>query len=356
MSLIADSALPSFERLRGEGIEVIEPDRAQQQDIRELHVGILNLMPDAALQATERQFMRMVGSCNRIAQFKIHLLSAPAIPRSAVAKQHLETYYETFASVKERGLDALIITGANPAADDLTQEPFWETMLEIAEWAKDNVSSVLCSCLASHALVKHYYGIERYRLPQKRWGVYSHRVTREQHPLTVNINTRFDTPHSHVYEVNAKQLKDKGLKVLAISEEADFHIATSPDGFRFVYLQGHPEYDAISLFKEYKREVGRYIDGTHSVYPAFPEHSFSRQAAQTLNAFRDEVLAAEVGKVTLEAFPEEQVVPLLDNTWSDTGKALVNNWLGLVYQVTDKDRKAPFMRGIDANNPLGLNL
>ncbi len=354
MSLIANSSLPTFERLRKEGIEVLDARRASEQDIRELHVGIMNLMPDAALQATECQFMRMVGSCNRIAQFKIHLFSAPNIPRDAAASAHIAQYYETFERIKEVGLDALILTGANPVQADMTQEPFWDEMLEVVTWAKDHVSSVLCSCLASHALVKQFYGIERYKLPQKRWGVYSHRITQEPHPLTANINTRFDAPHSHVYEVNAKQLKDKNLKVLAASEEADFHLATSEDGFRFIFFQGHPEYDAISLFKEYKREVGRYLEGTYEAYPTFPEHSFSRPAAKILSEFRDQALANK-GEVSISDFPEQEVMQHLDNTWSDTGKAMVNNWLGLVYQLTDKDRKAPFMSGIDPNNPLGIN-
>jgi homoserine O-succinyltransferase len=354
MSLIANSDLPTFARLRQEGLEVLDASRAAQQDIRELHVGIMNLMPDAALQATERQFMRMVGSCNRIAQFKIHLFSAPGIPRDVQAAAHIAQYYEPFEQIKASGLDALILTGANPAQSDITKEPFWDSMLEVVDWAQENVSSVLCSCLASHALVKQFHGIERYKLPQKRWGVYSHRITQEAHPLTANINTRFDAPHSHVYEVNAKQLKDKNLKVLAASEEADFHLATSEDGFRFVYFQGHPEYDAISLFKEYKREVGRFIEGTIETYPAFPEHTFSRQAAKILSEFRDEVLSSDSNDVSMSLFPEEQVLPHLDNTWSDTGKAVVNNWLGLVYQLTDKDRKAPFMKGIDPQNPLGL--
>ena len=356
MSLIAHSQLPTFERLRLEGLEVLDQSRAAQQDIRELHVGIMNLMPDAALQATERQFMRMVGSCNRIAQFKIHLFSATGIPRGEAAAKHIQTYYEPFEKIKSSGLDALILTGANPVQVDMTQEPFWDEMLEVVDWAKSHVSSVLCSCLASHALVKQFYGIERYKLPQKRWGVYSHRITRESHPLTANINTRFDAPHSHVYEVNADQLRGKNLRVLALSEQADFHLATSEDGFRFIFFQGHPEYDVVSLFKEYKREVTRFVQGVIADYPPFPEHTFSAVAATMLNEFRQSVESSGIDSRSMGNFPEEQVLPLLDNTWSDTGKAVVNNWLGLVYQLTDKERKAPFMQGIDPNNPLGLTL
>jgi len=353
MTLIAHSKLPTFERLRAEGVEVLAPGRAEQQDIRELHIGILNLMPDAALEATERQFMRMVGGCNRIAQFKIHLFSVPEFERSEKARAHIEAYYETFERIKRVGLDALIITGANPVQEKLEDEPFWDSMIEIVEWAKQSVSSVMCSCLATHAIVQHYWGIKRYRLEQKRWGVYSHRIVDFDHPLVANINTRFDAPHSHVYETNSRQFRDANLRVLVSSEEADFHLATSKDGFRFIFFQGHPEYDAISLFKEYKREVSRFVTGHRKNYPLFPEHYFSREATLILNHFRDAVLSGDAGNIGMADFPEQEVIPLLDDTWGDTGKAVVNNWLGLVYQLTSADRHKAFMDGIDPRNPLG---
>ena len=353
MTLIAHSKLPTFERLRAEGVEVLSPDRAMHQDIRELHIGILNLMPDAALEATERQFMRMVGGCNRIAQFKIHLFTVPEYPRSEKAQAHIDAYYESFEHIREVGLDALIITGANPVEARLEDEPFWNPLIEIVDWASENVSSTMCSCLATHAIVQHHWGIHRYKLDQKRWGVFSHRIVDFEHPLVANVNTRFDAPHSHVYEVNSRQFRQKNLRVLVSSEEADLYLATSKDGFRFVFFQGHPEYDAISLFKEYKREVGRYITGIRDSYPPFPEYYLSREATRVLNHFRDAVLSEDGKKLSMEQFPEAEVVPLLDDTWGDTGKAIVNNWLGLVYQLTSADRHRAFMRGVDPENPLG---
>jgi homoserine O-succinyltransferase len=350
--LIAHSGLPTFERLRVEGVEVLSPDRAQQQDIRELHIGILNLMPDAALEATERQFMRMVGGCNRIAQFKIHLFSVPEFERGEKARQHIDQFYESFERIKKVGLDALIITGANPVQSKLEDEPFWGALIEIVDWARENVSSVMCSCLASHAIVLHDHDVKRYRLEQKRWGVYSHRIVDFDHPLVANINTRFDAPHSHVYEVNSHQLRDAGLRVLVSSEDADFYLATSADGFRFVYFQGHPEYDSVSLFKEYKREVSRFVGGVRTSYPPFPECYFSREATLILNRFRDTVLSSQNGCTSMKYFPESEVLPLLDDTWGDTGKAIVNNWLGLVYQLTSADRHRAFMDEVDPQNPL----
>jgi homoserine O-succinyltransferase len=354
MPLIAHSRLPAFERLRQEGQEVLSVERARHQDIRELHIGLLNMMPDAALEATERQFLRLVGSSNRIVQLYVHPFAVDTDTRSPEAQAYLQTYYEDFAVLQKQGLDGLIITGANPAQADITQEAFWQRLTEVLAWGRAHVCSVLCSCLATHADLKHYHGIERIRLPQKRWGVYSHRVVDALHPLVSTINTRFDAPHSHVYEVTREQVESTGAKVLAHSEEAGVHLAVSADGFRMIYFQGHPEYDINSLLKEYKREVVRFITGDRDDYPPYPQHYFANPAISVLEAHKEEVLKARARWRTAPPFPEDQVTPYVDNTWTDTGKAMFNNWLGLIYQLTHWDRKQVFMPGVDPDDPLGL--
>lgn len=353
MPLIAHSGLPSFERLREEGQEVLAPERARTQDIRELHIGFLNMMPDAALQATERQFLRLVGSCNRIAQFYVHPFTFAEIPRDQKTSAHIKKYYRDFDRLKREGLDALIISGANPAAADISREPFWAPMEKVVRWARGNVCSVMCSCLATHAIVQLFWNFERYPLPQKRWGVYSNRITSQHHPLVANINTRFDAPHSHVYEVNTEQFEKAGLLVLAAGEQADLHLGVSPDGLRFVFFQGHPEYDSVSLLKEYRREVGRFSEGIRD-YPPFPENYFYGEALRLLNEYKQQAMAAGGDYANLPGFPEAEVLKWIDNTWTDTGKAIVNNWLGLIYQVAHHDRGKVFMDGIDPNDPLGL--
>ena len=355
MPLVETTSLPSFKRLRNEGQEILTQKRATSQDIRELHIGLLNMMPDAALEATERQFMRLVGSCNRIAQFIIHPFTFPEIPRERAAAEHVRKYYTSFEEIRKQGLDALILSGANPALPDIAAEPFWEPLREVVHWAQDNVCSVMCSCLATHAIVQMLYGFERYPLPQKRWGVYSHRLTGEMHPITANIDSRFDAPHSHVYEVNAEQFEQAGLIVLAEGRESNLHLGVSPDGMRFVFFQGHPEYDKISLLKEYKREVVRYIEGIRADYPPFPEHYFKGEAGDLAEAFKHEVEACQGDFKALRPFPDQELESAIDITWSDTGKAMINNWLGLVYQVAHPDRGKVFMENIDPSDPIGLN-
>ncbi len=345
MPLVAHSNLPTFELLQKQGHEMLSLDRAVHQDIRELHIGFLNMMPDAALQATERQFIRLVGGCNRIAQFYVYPFSLPGLSRSDATTEYIERYYSRFEDLREAGLDALIITGANVANPALDREPFWEPLVEVVNWAQENVTSILCSCLATHALLKHFHGIERQPLPAKRWGVYSHRLSAPRHPLLREVNTRFDAPHSRYNDISREQLEAAGLVVLAESPEGGVQMAVSPDQFRVIYFQGHPEYDASSLLKEYRREARRFLAGELSAPPPFPVNYFSDDAAALARA---QVEAADVDSL------EELVEPLLDNTWGDTARAIVNNWLGLVYQFTHLDRKQQFMPGTNPKDPLGL--
>lgn len=355
MPLVAHSELPTFKRLRDSGQEVLELDRASHQDIRELHIGFLNMMPDAALAATERQFMRLVGASNRIAQLYVHPFTIEGIDRVGAARSHVDSYYEDWHELQHNGLDALIITGANVTEADITREGFWDPLTAVADWASQNICSVLCSCLASHAFFRHFHGVSRTHLDTKRWGVYSHRVVESAHPLTATINTRFDAPHSRFNDVPRSQLEAVGIKVLAESEEAGVHLAVSADGFRWVYFQGHPEYDINSLLKEYKREVGRYIRGELDDYPPYPDHYFGADAVVRLEKYKSAVIAALDAGRPAPDLPEAELMPLLDNSWTDTGKAIFNNWLGLVYQLMHRDRGKLFMPGVNPEDPLGIN-
>ena len=353
MPIVAHNALPTFGRLRQEGLNVLPPDRALHQDIRELHIGLLNMMPDKALAATERQFFRLVGESNPIAQFYMHPFTLPELARGAEARAHIDTYYETFEQIRNQGLDALIITGANVTGPALSEEPFWAPLIDVIDWAYENVTSTLCSCLATHAVLDFRYGQRRTPRPRKTWGVFPHWVVDKHHPLVHDVNTRFDVPHSRWNDVSRAQFDQAGLHVLAESE-VGVHLATSPDGFRFIFFQGHPEYDTVSLLKEYKREVMRYGSGEVGVYPPFVDHYFSERDKAVLREYHARLDSARAVGKTLPDFPDALVTQRLDNTWRDTAHAVVGNWVGLVYQLTHSDRRLPFMGGVDPQNPLGL--
>ncbi len=354
MPLVAHNGLPTFERLRREGQIVLNPDRAVHQYVRELHVGLLNMMPDAAIEATERQFYRLVGESNPIAQFYMHPFTLPELKRGPWAREHVGRYYDTFERLREDGLDALIITGANVTHPDLSEEPFWQPLIDVIDWAIGNVTSVLCSCLATHAVLQFRHGQKRRPLGFKRWGVFPHRVVDRGHPLVNDVNTRLDVPHSRFNDVSRAQFEASGLHVLVESAEAGVHLAVSEDRFRVVFFQGHPEYDTVSLLKEYKREVVRFARGERGDYPPFPDNYFRPWARAILDEHRSRLLDARSRGETPPELPERLISPLLDNTWHDTAEAIVGNWMGLVYQVTHRDRKLPFMDGIDPSDPLGL--
>ncbi len=354
MPLVANTDLPAFKRLEVEGETILQSDTAEHQDIRELHIGLLNMMPDSALAATERQFFRLVGESNQIAQFYMHPFTLPELPRDAEGRAHVDKYYETFEQIKASGLDALIITGANVTQPDLAMEPFWEPLKEVIDWAYENVTSTLCSCLATHAVMQQRYQQKRRHLGFKRWGVYPHYLLDRQHPLVAGVNTRFDIPHSRYNNICRQQFETAGLKVLVESQQAGVHLAVSEDLFRIVFFQGHPEYDIISLLKEYKREVTHFINGEREDYPPLPENYFTRQSAAILEEHKQHVLQALQNATDAPEMPEALVTLQLDNTWHDSAEAVLNNWIGTVYQLTNMDRRLPFQDHISPNDPLGL--
>jgi homoserine O-succinyltransferase len=352
MPLVAHTDLPAYQRLRDEGFQVLSPEQTIATGIPSLHIGMLNLMPDAALQATERQFLRLLSAGRKMVYVYVHLFTVDGVGRQGPANAHVESCYEDFEDIKRCGLDALLVTGANPANPVLSEEGFWPAMIEVLDWGRDHVSSIMCSCLATHAVVQHHHGAERTKLPEKRWGVYSHRLLSTDHPLVNGVNSRFDAPHSHVYEVTEEQLTAHNIRVLAISEEAGVHLAVSEDNFKFIFFQGHPEYDSFSLLKEYKREVMRFSNGVRNDYAEFPRHYFTQAASERLSEYRRQMLQSDDPECFFQRFSELEFGLEIENTWTDTGMAMFGKWIDLVHGVSE--RTGVYRPGIDPRDPLGL--
>ena len=354
MPLVAHNDLPSFGKLQREGLRVLSPQTAGHQDIRELHIGLLNMMPDAALEATERQFLRLIGESNPIAQFFVHPFTLDALPRDAKARAHVDAYYESFDEIKAQGLDGLIITGANVIGADLSQEIFWQPLIGVADWAHRQVTSTLCSCLATHAVLDFRYAQKRAKQKTKKWGVFRHQVIDSGHPLVADVNSVFDVPHSRWNDVHPDQFAAAGLHPLVTEGDGCVHLATSADGFRSVFFQGHPEYDTVSLLKEYKRDVNLYIDGELDSYPPMPENYFGEFSAAIVREYQWRLQHSQQNGEPPPPFPEHLVLSRLNNTWRDTASAVVGAWIGLIYQITGLDRHQPFMQGVDPENPLAM--
>ena len=334
MPLVTHSGLPAFEFLRQEGRDVVGADDTRST-LPSLRIGLLNLMPDAALQATERQFLRLIDAYGRSANIHVFPFAVEAVERADVAKAHIRAYYSEFAELRSDGLDALIITGANPAQDDIAAEPFWRPLLDVIDWGRENVRSTLCSCLATHAVLHHYHGTTRRELPQRQWGVYDHEILVPDHPLLAGLSAPISAPHSHRFAVSRTEMEAAGLTVLVDSADAGVHMAVGQDSHRLVLFQGHPEYDAVSLLKEYKREVQRFLTGTRQGYPPFPEHYFDETAQSLLDTYQRQVTECDFEQSTLPVFPENELTGRCADTWGQAGRMIYRNWLGKMVSGTN---------------------
>lgn len=333
MALVEHSSLPTVRELRREGLRVVTSEEARGSTVPRLRVGLLNMMPDAAFQATERQFIRLVARSTQATLFYVHPFTVEGLPRSTPIHAYIADHYESMAAIHRGGLDALIITGTNVANPDLKQEPFYGPLEEVIAWASRNVPSVLCSCLATHAVLRSLHGIVRTPLRRKQWGVFQHEVVAPGHPLLEGLAERVDVPHSRYNDISREQFQEAGLSILIESEEAGVHAAVSGDDLRRVYWQGHPEYDVNSLLKEYKREVLRHFNGERDL-PVFPEHYISEDAASRLTDYIGQARRAHEAGAVLPDFPEAAVAPRLKNTWAAAGQVFMDNWLDLVLQLT----------------------
>lgn len=328
MALVEHSSHPAFHILGHEGVTLASPQQAAESRLPDVSVGLLNLMPDAALRATDRQFIRLLSAAADSMDVWAYPFTVAASQRGEEARRHIEEHYSSFNDVKRRGVDALIVTGANPAQDLLERETFWEELGEVLDWAQESTRSVLCSCLATHAVLEKYRGLKRTRLPEKRWGVYQHRIL-APHPLLHDLDEPVSAPHSHWYDVTREDMEAVGLTVLMESDEAGVHMAVSDDGF-YVFFQGHPEYDQISLLKEYRRELGRYYQGERTDYPPVPEHYFDEVGLPLVEAYRPVLQAAKADGTMPPGLAEAQVLPRGDPAWRHAGRVIYRNWLSLV--------------------------
>lgn len=184
----------------------------------------------------------------------------------------------------------------------------------------------------------------------KCWGVFKHKIANRSHPLISGVNTNFNVPHSRFNEITKQQFTTAGIKIL-VDSDIGAHLCVSEDLLRIVFFQGHPEYDTISLLKEYKREIIAYLSGYRDAYPVFPTHYLGEQNKAILDEYKVKLLA---GDFSINDFPEDLISKTLDNTWHDATRQIISNWIGCVYQTTHEDVNKPFMDGIDPEDPLKL--
>jgi homoserine O-succinyltransferase len=303
------------------------PDRRAGAAKREatLDIGLLNNMPDAALSTTEAQFIRLLNAAAGRRPVRLHYFSLPEVSRSSEATARLQTLYCDFGRLSETRLDGLIVTGAEPRAAKLPLEPYWSALTSIIDWAEANTDSTIWSCLSAHAAVLHLDGIERRRLDEKCSGVYDCAKLLDD-PLTDGLSWPLRIPHSRYHGLSESDLQAHGYRVLTQAGAAGVDIFTKSWRSLFVFFQGHPEYDAHSLQREYRRDVARFLNGESDIYPPMPANYFDAPTTAALAAFRARALADRDPRLMAE-YPGLTLRPDAIAGLSGTSTAIMRNWL-----------------------------
>ncbi|MDO5418084.1 MAG: homoserine O-succinyltransferase [Lachnospiraceae bacterium] len=289
--------LPAKAILESENIFMMDEDRALSQDIRPLEILILNLMP--IKEDTETQLLRALS--NTPLQVDCTFLTMSTHVSKNTSRSHLNKFYVHFDDIRKKRYDGMIITGAPVENLEYEEVNYWDELKMIMEWSKTHVTSTMHICWGAQAGLYYHYGIPKYPRETKLSGIYEHRVLNRKVPLVRSFNDTFMAPHSRFTEVRrADILKHPELVILAESTEAGVFLAMSRDG-KQIFVQGHPEYDRMTLNTEYHRDLGKGMN------PSVP-----------CNYYPDDN-------------PSE--MPVL--SWRNTGNTLYSNWLNFyVYQIT----------------------
>ncbi|MBR2794237.1 MAG: homoserine O-succinyltransferase [Solobacterium sp.] len=303
MPIKIPAGLPARKTLESENIFVMDLERASSQDIRPLHILILNLMPTKIV--TETQLARLLG--NTPIQVEMELLRVSThIPKNT-SVEHMITYYQTFDEVKDKYYDGMIITGAPVEQMPFEEVEYWEELCEIMEWTKTHVYSTFHICWGAQAALYYHYGIDKVPLPEKLFGIYEHTITHKGSILFRGFDDVFLVPHSRHTTIRKEDiLAVKELKILSESDKAGVY-AISTDGGTQIFITGHSEYDTLTLEGEYLRDKNANL----------PIH------------------------VPENYYPDDDDTKMPRNTWRSSANLIYSNWLNyFVYQSTPYDLSA----------------
>ena len=300
MPIRVQNDLPVKEILEQENIFVMDEHRAMHQDIRPIKIGLLNLMP--LKEDTELQILRSLS--NTPLQVDVIFVNVSSHESKNTSTSHLNKFYVPFEEIKNQKFDGFIITGAPVEQMPFEEVDYWEELKEIMEWTKTHVTSTMHLCWGAQAGLYYHYGIDKVQLDEKLFGVFKHRVLNRKIPLVRGFDDVFLAPHSRHTDVPvAKIREDERLMILAESEKAGAFLTMAQDG-RQIFVMGHPEYDRVTLDKEYKR------DKMKGLPIQIPENYYEND--------------------------DDTQKPLL--TWRATANNPYTNWLNYyVYQVTPYD-------------------
>lgn len=289
-----------------------------------LVVALLNNMPDAALEATEAQFRRLLEGAAGPRPVELRLAYLPEVRRTGAALERVRRAYVPVDELLRSKVDALIVTGLEPVAARLVDEPYWPRIGQLLEWAEAHTYASAWSCLAAHAAVQYLDGIERQRLEHKRCGVFTHELG--MHPLARDLQAPLYTPHSRWNDLPMAALHAADYTLVSFSAENGADIFVKQRRTLLLFLQGHPEYEETTLLREYRRDIGRFLRGQQAHYPELPRGYLSPPAQELLLAFRERALERPDPEL-LASLPLQQIEAGLENRWRANALALYRNWL-----------------------------
>lgn len=294
-----------------------------------IHIALINNMPDMALEDTETQFFELISSASKNLLVRIKLFSLQNVPRTERGRQRLGEVYFGINDFWAERFDCVVITGAEPKHADLRKEPYWPELVNVLDWAQENTTSTILSCLAAHAGVFHNDGIPRQPLADKQFGVFDFRRV-AHHALTSCAGAKLRFPHSRWNEVHGTALASCGYDVLTQSEKVgvDLFVKKKRNSL-FVHFQGHPEYGALTLLKEYRRDVRKFLRGERETFPSMPYGYFPLSVIQHLNDFRTRALA-NMSEELIAEFPDTLFASIAGNPWRSSATRIYRNWLRYV--------------------------
>ena len=314
--------LPAGQR----GMTAVGPLRRGAEAARCLEIGLVNNMPDAALEATERQFVEVLGAAAEGQLVRLHLFSLPQLPRGEAARAYLDLAYAPIGRIAEADLDALIVTGTEPRARSLDREPYWNALTQLIDWAEHNTISTIWSCLAAHAAVLHLDGVKRHELEGKCFGVFPCELVGGD-PLLAGAPSPFAVSHARLNELRESELVAHGYRMLTRSPEAGVDMFAKQWRSLFVFFQGHPEYELTSIAREYRRDVGRFLRGERASCPPLPRGYFDAASEAALEAFTAQARKSPCADLTA-SYPEDlRMRPRLAEDWHAPAIAVLRNWL-----------------------------
>lgn len=316
-----------------------------ERQSRRLAIGVINNMPDGALEATEQQYIALLKAASNEFTVCLSFYSLPEIVRSASTQKHIDQYYKSMESLLQSELDGLIVTGKEPITANLSDEPFWQSFVEVLEWACEKTCSTIWSCLAAHAAVLHMDGIQRVRNCEKHSGIFKCEKI-AQHPVTANLPDQFQIPHSRWNGLLESDLTRAGYQVLSRTYGAGVDCFVKQNQSLFLFFQGHPEYHPDTLLMEYRRDVLRYLRGESHTYPNVPEGYFDQPVLRELLEVQHEAVIRPHAE-TLARLETLLFSQSVKGIWHATAETIYSNWL----QYVSLEKKARML-----NRKTGVNV